>query len=281
MSNKQNKMKKIFNDGFVFTAILINVCLIYLHNFNAFNPYYYVIDAIDIAFTLYFTVEIIYKIIHTENSNSKSRFKIYISNTWNAIDFISVMLALPSIGIIFINDLEFLSGFTILRAFRIFKFLRIIEYIPDGKRISIQLFKALKAVAFIIFAFLIYSTVISILSVSIFKNYAPHYFSNTFNSFYTIFKIFSGDGFSDVVAEIEANCTATFGYFTKFYFVFIVFTGSILGLSLINSIFIDQMNQFKNTTDSNQNEVEINKLKNEISEIKSLQEKILKKLEKE
>lgn len=32
---------------------------------------------------------------------------------------------------------------------------------------------------------------------------------------------------------------------------------------------------------SNQNEAEINKLKNEISEIKSLQEKILKKLEKE
>ena len=61
-------------------------------------------------------------------------------------------------------------------------------------------------------------------------------------SFFTIFKIFSGDGFSDVVDLITANnSNIYFIYFTKFYFVFIVFTGSILGLSLINSIFIDQM----------------------------------------
>jgi voltage-gated sodium channel len=161
----------------------------------------------------------------------------------------------------------------------VFKFLRIIEYIPEGKRISKQLFNALKAIFFIIFAFLIYSTIISLISLSLFKSSAPYYFSNAFDSFFTIFKIFSGDGFSDVVAEIELHSSIQFIYFTKFYFVFIVFTGSILGLSLINSIFIDQMNQIAEKNEKEELS-EISKLRNEINDLKQLQEEILRKINK-
>jgi voltage-gated sodium channel len=103
------------------------------------------------------------------------------------------------------------------------------------------LLKALKGVSFIIIAFIIYSTIISLISVTLFKSSAPSFFSNAFDSFFTIFKVFSGDGFSDVVAEISLHSSLSFTYFTKFYFVIIVFIGSILGLSLINSVFIDQM----------------------------------------
>ena len=69
-----------------------------------------------------------------------------------------------------------------------------------------------------------------------------------------------------------------FIYFTKFYFVFIVFTGSILGLSLINSIFIDQMNQISEKNDE-QELSEIAKLRKEIAELKEMQEEVLRKLE--
>ena len=273
-------MKTLFNDKNIFYIILANVAVIYLHSFEYFHPYFQIFDFVDIAFTVYFTVEIGYKISLQEKSSFKSRFKEYLSDNWNKIDFFSVVLALPSLGVLITEDLEIFAGFTVLRSLRVFKFLRIIEYIPEGKRISKQLFQALKAIFFIIFAFVIYSTIISLISVSLFKSSAPYYFSNAFDSFFTIFKIFSGDGFSDVVAEIEANSSLQFIYFTKFYFVFIVFTGSILGLSLINSIFIDQMNQIAEKNDE-QELSEITKLKNEISELKEIQKEILESIKKQ
>jgi voltage-gated sodium channel len=174
---------------------------------------------------------------------------------------------------LFVDDLEIFAGFTILRTLRIFKILRVIEFIPEGKKISSKLLKALKGVFFIIVAVIVYSTIISLISVTLFKSSGPSYFNNAFESFYTIFKIFSGDGFTDVVAEIISNSSLEFGYFTKLYFVLIVFTGSILGLSLINSVFIDQMSNFNEKA-----EEEINSIENKLDKVLKNQELLFKEL---
>jgi hypothetical protein len=50
--------------------------------------------------------------------------------------------------------------------------------------------------------------------------------------------------------------------------VFIVFTGSILGLSLINSIFIDQMNQIAREEEDSEEIKLIKELKKELEEVK-------------
>jgi voltage-gated sodium channel len=202
-----------------------------------------------------------------------------MQSPWNRIDFFSVMLAVPSIGVLFISDLEVFAGFAALRSLRIFKLLRVIEYIPEGKRISKQLFKALKSISFIIFAFFIYTTIVSLISVTLFRHAAPMYFKNAFESFFTIFKVFSGDGFSDIVAVIQENSSVLFTSFSKFYFVGVVFSGSILGLSLINSVFIDQMNQVPKQTE-NDDTHKLDKLKKEIDEIKLQQKEIIELLKK-
>ncbi len=237
-----NLKKYIHNEELLLTLILINVGVLYLHTFDELIPYYAFFEIVDLLFTLVFAVEIGFKIYEIEGNN---KLKKYLKSNWNKIDFFSVVLSIPSIFAFFFDQFEVFTLFVVLRSLRVFKFLRIIEYIPNGKRISSQMFKAFRSVMFIIFAFTIYSVIISLISVSLFKHYSPTYFHNAFDSFFTIFKVFSGDGFSDVVADIEANSGkgVAFMYFTKFYFVFIVFTGSILGLSLINSIFIDQMSR--------------------------------------
>jgi voltage-gated sodium channel len=248
--------KPIINDRILLILILLNVFIIYLHSFDSFKLYYAILDIIDVCFTIIFTLEITINILQSQGNNFREKFLKFHSNRWNKIDFYSVVLAIPSIGVLFVNDLEIFAGFTILRTLRIFKILRVIEFIPEGKKISSKLLKALKGVFFIIIAFIIYSTIISLISVTLFKSSAPSYFNNAFESFYTIFKIFSGDGFSDVVAEIVSNSSLEFGYFTKLYFVMIVFTGSILGLSLINSVFIDQMSTFDKKEEEERNSIE-------------------------
>ena len=59
-----------------------------------------------------------------------------------------------------------------------------------------------------------------------------------------------------------------FTAFTKFYFVFIVFTCSILGLSLINSIFIDQMNQIAKEQEDSEEIKLLKELKKELEDVK-------------
>jgi len=265
--------KPIINDQILLILILTNTLVIFLHSFDGLKPYYYLLDILDVIFTMIFICEISIHIFQSSGVNVAEKFKNFHNDKWNKIDFYSVLLAIPSIGVLFVEDLEIFAGFTVLRSLRIFKILRVIEFIPEGKEISSKLLKALKGVFFIMVAFIIYSIIISLISVTLFKSSAPSFFSNAFDSFFTIFKVFSGDGFSDVVAEIISNSSLEFGYFTKLYFVMIVFTGSILGLSLINSVFIDQMSNFDKKGES-----EINSLENKLDEVLKNQELIFKEL---
>ena len=265
--------KPIINDRFLLILILTNTLVIFLHSFDGLKPYYYLLDILDFIFTMIFICEISIHIFQSSGVNVAEKFKNFHNDKWNKIDFYSVLLAIPSIGVLFVEDLEIFAGFTVLRSLRIFKILRVIEFIPEGKEISSKLLKALKGVFFIMVAFILYSIIISLISVTLFKSSAPSFFSNAFDSFFTIFKIFSGDGFSDVVIEIVSNSSLEFGYFTKLYFVMIVFTGSILGLSLINSVFIDQMSNFDKKSES-----EINSLENKLDEVLKNQELLLNEL---
>ena len=265
--------KPIINDQILLILILTNTLVIFLHSFDGLKQYFYFLDILDVIFTIIFIWEISIHIVQSSGVNVAEKFKNFHNDKWNKIDFYSVLLAIPSIGVLFVDDLEIFAGFTVLRSLRIFKILRAIEFIPEGKEISSKLLKALKGVFFIIVAFIIYSTIVSLISVTLFKSSGPSFFSNAFDSFFTIFKIFSGDGFSDVVAEIVSNSSLEFGYFTKLYFVMIVFTGSILGLSLINSVFIDQMSNFDKKGES-----EINSLENKLDEVLKNQELIFKEL---
>jgi voltage-gated sodium channel len=271
MIKKQSKL--IISDNLLLILILMNALIIYLHSFDIFHDFFHIFDIIDVIFTLFFTFEITFNIVGNPGNNFKQKIFNYLKDKWNKIDFFSILLSLPSIGVLFIIDLEIFAGFTILRSLRILKILRVIEFIPEGKEISSKLLKALKGVTFIIIAFIIYSTVISLISVTLFKSSAPTYFQNAFDSFFTIFKVFSGDGFSDIVAEISIHSSIGFIYFTKFYFVIIVFVGSILGLSLINSVFIDQMSTFEQ-----KEQKEINSLENKLDEILKNQALLFKEI---
>ena len=265
-------IKILHNERLIFNLIVLNIIIIYLHSFDSFESYFYYFDIIDVGLTTFFAVEICCSIFIRYSS-----FSSYFKNNWNKLDFISIVLSLPSILILFDPDFKILSGFIALRSLRIFKTIRIIEYIPNGKKTSIKLLKAFKGITFILLIFLIYNTVISLISVSLFKNIAPNYFQNAFDSFFTIFKIFSGDGFSDVVNQIQINSNPMITGFSKLYFVIIVFSGCILGLSLINSIFINEMIAIED--DLKENDKSMTTLKSKMDIIENQQKIILEKLD--
>ncbi|NJL15784.1 MAG: hypothetical protein HC913_24095, partial [Microscillaceae bacterium] len=77
----------------------------------------------------------------------------------------------------------------------------------------------------------------------------------------SIFKMFTLEGWYEIPETIaRENGSVQMEFFTKFYFIFIVVTGGIFGLSIVNAIFVDEM-----VADNNQElELRITRLENKI-----------------
>jgi voltage-gated sodium channel len=70
---------------------------------------------------------------------------------------------------------------------------------------------------------------------------APKYFTNGFESFYIIFKIFTMEGWYDIPEAIAKSGADWMGVATRIYFMLIVLTGGIFGFSIVNAIFVEEM----------------------------------------
>ena len=60
-------------------------------------------------------------------------------------------------------------------------------------------------------------------------------------SLFTIFRLFTGDGWAEIPTQIAENSTELMGRLVRILFATLFFLGGILGLSLVNSIFVDAM----------------------------------------
>ena len=88
---------------------------------------------------------------------------------------------------------------------------------------------------------MLYIFIIGIFSFYLFKEVSPEYFGNPLNSLYSIFKIFTVEGWYEIPEQLTKNLSSITSFFTYGYFIFVVFSGGIFGLSLVNSIFVDAM----------------------------------------
>ena len=79
------------------------------------------------------------------------------------------------------------------------------------------------------------------MSCFFYRDIAPEYFADPFVSLYSVFKIFTVEGWFEIPEAIAKNTTETFAALTKIYFVVILLAGGIFGLSIVNSIFVDAM----------------------------------------
>jgi voltage-gated sodium channel len=81
----------------------------------------------------------------------------------------------------------------------------------------------------------------AVFSCYLFKDISPEYFGDPIKSFYSTFKVFTVEGWYEIPEKILKNSSDVVSFFGKAYFIIILMTGGILGLSLVNSIFVDAM----------------------------------------
>ena len=197
------------NDNIMLVLVLINTGIIFVSGFMSGHGGCLLI--IDSLFTLLFLFEALVKIrVHG--------FSKYWSDGWNRFDFILVMIALPSCINIFG---EIFPGTSVL--------------------LSLRTMRAFKASYIVAIGLAVLLLVFSILTTFLFGNAAPQYFGNPAHSVYSIFRLFTIEGWYEMPEAIAMNSGSTMAVFARIYFSFLLFMGGIIGMSLVNSIFVDAM----------------------------------------
>ena len=199
---------------------------------------------------------------------------------WNQFDFIITMIALPSLLNFFENStnvqtnlLLSLRALRVFRALRISKAARIMRYIPDIEKLIQGLKAALKSCFVVVVGFVVFMLITSILSSTLFGEIAPEYFGNPGQSLYSTFRLFTVEGWFEIPDVIAERSNLGMGVFAKIYFSLFLFSGGIIGVSLINSLFVDAMAE-------DNNEDVLIKLEEMEKMMKDMQEQISQKEEK-
>ena len=254
-------LKRFFlSERNMMTAILINAAVIFMLYFPEIKESNTLIQ-IDHFFVVFFLIEAIVKLVVYKP-------KGYFSSNWNWFDFIIVLVSLPSLFMAYL-PLPDTSSLLLLRVFRLARLFRLMQFVPHLSMILSGLGRALKASVFVLIVLLFLDLVLAILTCHFYQNIAPEYFGNPLISAYTVFQLFTVEGWNEV-AEVIANNTEDELYvgFSRFFFVLIVLIGGIFGMSLANAVFVDEM-----TMDNNKElEAKIDGLQEEITRIRELLE---------
>jgi len=223
-------LKRLFtNDKLMLSMILLNVVSIFIGGFYNGRSLFLYIDCI---FTILFLVEAIIKI-------QDYTWAEYWKDGWNKFDFIVTIVALPSL-LNLIDGISLPTNIALsFRVLRVFKAFRLFEYIPNFNAVIRGIVLAIKASFVVAIGFALLLLIVSILTSSIFGNIAPEYFGDPISSLYSTFRLFSVEGWYEIPDLIAERTSIGFSTFTKGYFALLLFIGGILGMSLINAIFVD------------------------------------------
>lgn len=226
-------VKRLFtNDNIMLVLVLINTGIIFVSGFMPNQESVLVI--IDSFFTLLFLFEAIVKI-------RVRGFREYWSDGWNRFDFVIVLLALPSCVNIFGEVLPGTSALLSLRTMRAFKSFRLLKFIPNIDSLLNGVKLAFKASYIVAIGLVILLLVFSIITTFLFGNLVPQYFGNPALSVYSIFRLFTIEGWYDMPEAIAVNGGTGMAVSARIYFSVLLFLGGIIGMSLVNSIFVDAM----------------------------------------
>lgn len=228
-------LKKIFlNDKFILVVILINSCLIYAQVAGYENWFIGILDTIC---TFIFLIEMIVK-------HQVYGFKGYWKDGWNRLDGTLVILSLPSVAALFFpNDYTNLSLFLIFRLLRVLRFFRVLHFFPNFTKVITGFKNAMRESYAILLSFLVIIIIFGLVNCSLFREADPTHFETPLRSIYAAFQICTVEGWYDIPNSIAEyyGVSSIAAEFVRLYFCFQLILGGIIGMSFINSIFVDAM----------------------------------------
>jgi voltage-gated sodium channel len=227
----QKRWQAITREHIVAGVILLNSLVLFLLGFPSLVARYGgLLFNLDYFFTVFFVVEIVLKVRHRG-------WRGFWQSRWNRFDFWVVLLSSPMLFSPFFDTHEF----GVILIGRLARFLKLARFIPDCDKLWAGLQRALMASVGIIFAIFIYNFILAIAATSFFSSVDPEHFGDPLLSMYTLFKVFTVEGWFDFPDLIAEHASPLVGAFARLFFVFAVLSGGIIGLSIANAVFVDEM----------------------------------------
>ncbi|GAB4229710.1 MAG: hypothetical protein Tsb0034_01410 [Ekhidna sp.] len=204
------------------SIILINSVLIGLETSPAImNSYGAVIDVIDLVILVLFSIEIILKIFVYRISFFKS--------AWNLFDFAIVAVSLlPAAG-----------SFSVFRALRIIRTLRLLKSIPKLRLIIESLLKSIPSIGWISVLLAIVFYTFAVIGVNIFGTHYPAYFGDMGKALFTLFQIMTLESWSSAIARPVMDGVP----FAAIYFIFFILIATYTTLNIFIAIVVNTMNE--------------------------------------
>ncbi len=269
-----SSIKKYFLDEEqMLLAIVVNALLIFLLYFPEIKTeafaFYRTLDFLDHLYVLIFALEACVKISHYG-------VKRYFSDRWNTFDFIIVVVSIPGLlHYLGYSNIMDTSIFQLLRLFRLARLIRFLKFIPNVKMIMAGLKRAIRASVFVLVVLVFLNFILALFACHFYGKLVPDYFGNPMISSYYIFQMFTVEGWNeipiviaDAATKANPNDALTTIVGARIFFIFVVLTGGIFGMSLANAIFVDEM-----TMDNNRKlESKVDEMNKQLGELKKLLE---------
>ena len=232
------QLRRIFlNENIVIGVILVNCILIFSEGY-LLNDFPILFTVTNAFFAFFYLIECSVK-IYTHS------FKGYISRGVNRLDFILSIISIPELLALlmasFSPDLTFLYALRAFRLVRGIRLLKILGIIKNGEALLQGMGRALKSSYLILLLFFLINFILSTISYNLFGVIAPEYFGSPLDSLYSIFKIFTVEGWYEIPEVIAERYSEFTGWLVRLYFILILFVGGIFGLSIVNSVFVEGM----------------------------------------
>lgn len=282
---KKKFYELLISENLIMTVIIVNSFLIFLLSFPEIrnNGLYTTLVILDEICLIYFAAEVAIKI-------KIKGFRRFWLRAWDRFDFILVIVTFPVLLQLFIPDLmESKPGnsfteastestvikkiFTSFMLLRLLRLMKLLKFIPNSNMLIEGIKRALKASVGVIMSLFILNLIFALGATILFSNIpgAEPYFGDPLNSMYTMFKIFTVEGWYEVPDQLINNIPEASNwmiFLIRSYFIISVGTGGLLGLSLANAIFVDEMtldNNMKLESMIEDLTAEIKELKNQIA----------------
>jgi voltage-gated sodium channel len=224
----------LIHEGIVIAVILLNAAAVFAMGFpldDAHERFWFFVDYGCVAF---FVLEAILKLGAGGPAS-------YFASGWNRFDFVITGLSVPVLLVPLIGEHGF-SAVPLLRLGRLFRLFRLLRFIPNRAHIAAGVQRALRASIGVLLAVTLVNFILAVGACLLFRDFAPEYFRDPVTACYSMFQVFTVEGWTDIPEAIAAAADhPAWALVARLYFVGAVSVGGILGLSLANAVFVDQM----------------------------------------
>ena len=224
----------VIGDPFVMGVILLNTVAMFVQGFADDSHTVGLIAMwVDVGCVAFFIIEAILKV-------GAWGWRDYWVSGWNRLDLLVVVLSLPVLATPWLSQTPF-EAVLLLRLGRLFRMFRLMRFIPDRDHLAQGIVRSLKASVGLLVALALVNVVLALGANMLFGEISPDHFGNPVRALYSMFKIFTIEGWYEVPDQMAAGVGGTMASLIRGYFVVAVLVGGILGVSLANAVFVDQM----------------------------------------